>query len=45
MQVFGFDLVVYPEHFDHLKVEGVPKVLICYPSAEDERESNPDRKE
>jgi hypothetical protein len=22
MQVFGFDLVTYPEHFDHLKVNG-----------------------
>jgi len=22
MQVFGFDLVAYPEHFDHLKVSG-----------------------
>jgi hypothetical protein len=22
MQVFGFDLVAYPEHFDHLKVNG-----------------------
>ena len=25
--------------------DGVPKVLICYPWEEDERESNPNRKE
>ena len=22
MQVFGFDLLAYPEHMDHLKVDG-----------------------